>query len=511
MHTFTISKSLFKAYQIHPKLAWWAIHDRPRYNWINTQLYGSMGGAESGAAVEEQVLQLYPDTPLTRIPVQWAQPGGTIDLSQQAIRDKKPLIAQACLTDGELLCVVDLLRLNPDGTYDLIEVKSKSSIRNSTRAATLLDELIADLSFQRYVARRVLGDAFSGRCYLNYVNKEYIREGAVDPRQLILEEDVSSELQENDLIASQLKTLQEDVQRSEQDLHARYPYDGELYQIYYGADPPVGSVWTIPGSVKKLSGRIREGLVDILEMDEEDIRLLYKADGSESTQSNYVRLFQDHEIYSNHAAIRQILDNLPRPFYFYDYETISSPVPLLDGTRPNQQVVVQFSLHELPILGGDTAHYEGIIGPGERTNRRVIEELIHTTTGKEGTYIVWNKSFEMARNRELMATYPEFARELERINASTFDLMEIFKNLHYFDRRFNGSFSIKAILPVLTPITYENLNVQKGDQAANLLAGIISGTIQPKEAPEIQRQLLEYCQQDTWAMVEIYRILASNV
>lgn len=511
MDAFTISKSLYKAYQVHPKLAWWAIHNRPRYDWINTQLYGNMGGAETGAAVEEQVLLLFQDTPLTRIAFQWNQPDGSIDTSQQAILAKQPLIAQACLTVGDLLCVVDLLRLNEESTYDLIEVKSKSSIRNPTKAAPLMDDLVSDLSFQRYVTQNALGDMFSGKSFLYYVNKEYARQGDVDPHQLILLEEVSKELSDDVFIASQIQALQEDVRLTEDELHARYPYNGERYQVYFGADPPAGSVWTIPGSVKKLSARIRKGLVNILDMDEEDIRLLHKADGSQSTQSDYVRLYQDHEINVRQEIIRQTMDNLPKPWYFYDYETISSPVPLLDGTRPNQQVVVQYSLHELIEDGKEPLHYQGIIGPEDRTNRRVIEQLIREIRGKQGTFIVWNKSFEMSRNRELMMVWPEFAPELQQINDHTFDLMEIFKYLHYFDRRFNGSFSIKAVLPVLTPISYKDLEVQKGDQAASLLAGIISGTVSLEEVPEIQRQLLEYCKQDTWAMVEIYRILASNL
>jgi hypothetical protein len=55
--------------------------------------------------------------------------------------------------------------------------------------------------------------------------------------------------------------------------------------------------------------------------------------------------------------------------------------------------------------------------------------------------------------------YPEFKEILERINNNTFDLMEIFQNLLYFHRDFKGSASIKKVLPVLTEISYDNMEI----------------------------------------------------
>lgn len=46
--------------------------------------------------------------------------------------------------------------------------------------------------------------------------------------------------------------------------------------------------------------------------------------------------------------------------YFYDYETLSRPVPLMQGTCPWQQVVVQYSVHRLD-ADGTISHKEAII------------------------------------------------------------------------------------------------------------------------------------------------------
>jgi lipopolysaccharide biosynthesis protein len=45
------------------------------------------------------------------------------------------------------------------------------------------------------------------------------------------------------------------------------------------------------------------------------------------------------------------------------------------------------------------------------------------------------------------------------VNNQTFDLMDIFKNMDYFHRDFNGSASIKKVLPVMTNISYDDLEV----------------------------------------------------
>jgi len=55
-----------------------------------------------------------------------------------------------------MYCKCDLLVKNDSGMYDLREVKAKNSIRKKSKAEPLLDDLIADVSFQDYVLKRAL-------------------------------------------------------------------------------------------------------------------------------------------------------------------------------------------------------------------------------------------------------------------------------------------------------------------------------------------------------------------
>jgi hypothetical protein len=130
---------------------------------------------------------------------------------------------------------------------------------------------------------------------------------------------------------------------------------------------------------------------------------------------------------------------------------------------------VQYSCHRVD-ADGTITHTESLIAPGETDNHRIIAQLLHDLNhGKHGSYIVRYKGFENSRNKELAEQYPALSDALLAINEKTFDLMEVFSQLNYFDRRFHGSSSIKKVLPVLTDIRYDDLAVSNGALAAERL------------------------------------------
>jgi len=86
------------------------------------------------------------------------------------------------------------------------------------------------------------------------------------------------------------------------------------------------------------------------------------------------------------------------------------------------------------------------------------------------------------------------------------DPEDVFKNA-YVDAGFNGSTSIKKVLPVICPdLGYEDLDVQDGASAMEAWERMIGA--EAEEAGRISKALLSYCERDTFAIVEIYRFLA---
>ena len=73
-----------------------------------------------------------------------------------------------------------------------------------------------------------------------------------------------------------------------------------------------------------------------------------------------------------------------------------------------------------------------------------------------------------------------------------------------------GRSSIKVVLPALFPndasLDYHNLEqVHKGDEASN--AFIALATLSKKEQTKLRKNMLKYCELDTYAMVKIYEKL----
>jgi len=105
----------------------------------------------------------------------------------------------------------DFLVVNENKSYDLVEVKSKNAIRSDNKDQTLIDELTTDVSFQRYVLTKTLGEKFSGNCFIIYLNKEFIKHGEIHPQEILLQEQVNNDLMTDDAIESIVKIMQSDL------------------------------------------------------------------------------------------------------------------------------------------------------------------------------------------------------------------------------------------------------------------------------------------------------------
>ena len=101
--------------------------------------------------------------------------------------------------------------------------------------------------------------------------------------------------------------------------------------------------------------------------------------------------------------------------------------------------------------------------------------------------------------------FPDYLDFLADLNDRMADLEDVFK-VDYVDAHFDGSTSIKKVLPVICPeLSYKELEVQDGASAMNAWRKMIDANV--AESDQIASALLNYCELDTLAMVEIYRFL----
>ena len=82
-------------------------------------------------------------------------------------------------------------------------------------------------------------------------------------------------------------------------------------------------------------------------------------------------------------------------------------------------------------------------------------------------------------------------------------MLPVIRN-HVYHPAFAGSYSLKAVLPVLVPeMTYVGMDVANGTDAGLAWESLARGSLDQSEQDRIKRALLDYCGQDTLALVRL--------
>ncbi len=213
------------------------------------------------------------------------------------------------------------------------------------------------------------------------------------------------------------------------------------------------------------------------------------------------------------------------PIYMYDFETANLAIPVVDGTRPYEQVVYQYSIHVILDPNDfdfetmhNIIHYEWL---AENRNNFHIEAWksfvkVFEKHGK-GVYVAWNDSFEKGCLGRAQIEHLD-NNEIEWINEvreNTVDLMIPFRNKYYYHRDLRGSYSIKYAGPHFAEeINYKDLPlVQRGDQSASVAKMWLRDNSQESEQKWIDSRqgMLKYCEYDTLLMVAILQRLKERV
>jgi predicted RecB family nuclease len=94
-------------------------------------------------------------------------------------------------------------------------------------------------------------------------------------------------------------------------------------------------------------------------------------------------------------------------------------------------------------------------------------------------------------------------KRIKKIQRRLWDLLPVVRN-HVYHPAFAGSFSLKAVLPVLVPeMTYAGMAVANGTDAGLAWESLLRGGLDQSERERTRTALLDYCGQDTLAMVRL--------
>jgi hypothetical protein len=433
-------------------------------------------------------------------------PGGVeVDGSsglEQAIRNTQELVAnphvpaifEGTFEKGGVIVKVDILHRRRDNRWHLFEVKSTTSLK---------EQHLEDVGIQAHVLSRCGIDLAS--CCLMHVNRNYVLQGgSIDARQFFRIRNLSRKIEE---LQPKL-TFQ---------LHAEFT----VLAMNKAPDLPPGPHCTHPVTCEFFDRcnpprpddhvgylpRLHANAVEELgELGIESIHDIPDDFPLSEIQRRAARCVKTGEPWFSDDLGTE-LAALKYPLCYMDFESVNPAIPRFAGMRPYDQIPFEWSVHVMREPNAEVEHHEFLALDANDPRPQFVSSLC-AALGESGSIIVYSP-FESQRLGDLAALLPEFADRIESIRSRLFDLLPVIRNCVYHPE-FAGSYSIKNVLPALVPdMSYEGMAVADGRQAGMAWESLVCGRLNQAERDKIRKALLDYCGQDTLAMLNLLEKLVS--
>ena len=421
-------------------------------------------------------------------------PGGTlIDLPHKQIEARleatrlaldfaAPAIFEACFMADNTFVAVDVLERLDDG-FRLIEVKSSSSQK---------DEHIPDAAVQKHVLTQCGIDVLSVE--ILHLNKAYRHPDEGDP---LARTDVTTPVDEwigrvPAELEAQLEMLAGPCPDVEIGSDCFEPRDCPFMKRCWPQDPNHIKKLYLVGA-KKVNGYFLRGIHQISDLPADE-----KLPPAAKRQ---LQSMQTGEVVVE-SSLTKDLEPFDVVLGHLDFETIQRAIPVWDGLGPWHQAAAQFSYHQEDGSGGFT-HAEHLAEGPLDARPALARAMIEATADAER--VVHYSSFEKTRIRSLQKSVPDLESELKELESKLIDLLPVVRN-NVYHPDFQGSFSLKFVLPALVPeLTYDDLVIVDGMVASVEIARLlfVAGKLSPEQHEKTRHDLLEYCKRDTWATVMV--------
>ena len=424
-------------------------------------------------------------------------------ISRALLAKKKPLF-EAGFFHKNKRCYAraDILVPVTTGVWDILEVKSSTGVK---------DYHIHDLSFQKYCYESA--GLKIRKCNVVHINKEYVRNGEIDPREFFARTDVTENVSQlMPELPSRIKTVFDTIKLKEcpefmkgEEYHD--DPDGIHADDKFCREHPDLDIFDLYRGGKKAIELFNAGILRI-----KDIPTDHELNDKQAIQ---YKTHSSNTHHIDHEEIRSFMKLLKYPLYFIDFETYNTAIPLYDGLRPYQQIPFQFSVHVMAKKAQKPKHYS-FIAEGSDDPRLMFLKQLKNAVGTKGSVVVYNQVFEQTVLKHLVTEHQEYARWAHSTINRMVDLLVPFRGFAYYHPSQKGSASLKYVLPALTGVTYENFEIANGSQASLTYLFITHGSYEgekasTKEIKETRANLEKYCGQDTEGMIKVLEKLEGFV
>ncbi len=406
--------------------------------------------------------------------------------------DSAPALFEPAIRHNNVLARVDVLERIPDGGWRMIEVKSTTRCK---------PEHIRDVAVQLWVLRGAGLDVQDAGVLT--LSREYIYDGihldldALFKFHPVLDEaDALLESIGTDVAEMQAMLAAESAPDIQPSRHCMKPYTCPYYEhcTRHISQPEHG--------IGELNGIMSDRREELEAMGVTEVRDV-PANFPLNALQSIIREAVIGGSANMHGDLARFLAEISPPVRHLDFESFQPAIPRFAGTRPYEQIPFLFSVQtELGEASSESVDY--IHEDDGDPRPRLIENLVEAL-GEEGSICVYS-SFERTQIKALATAFPQYANALDDIVERLVDLLAILRG-NYYHPGFHGSFSIKAVLPVVAPdLGYDDLEIADGQLASVRYARALA-IDNPRERRGTFDSLRAYCARDTLAMVELRNAL----
>lgn len=475
-----LSKSLFlRGHQCHKSL-WLHKHQPELKDPVDPGLQARFDSGHAVGALAHQLL-----SGGVEVPYEGLTHAEQLAMTMKLLAEGRETIYEATFQHDGIFVKVDILHHGAAG-WELLEVKESTEVKEVHRT---------DAAVQLYVLAGAGLDV--AKVAIVHIDTTYVRQGDLEVQKLFTIADITDaarEMQPNipAEIADMRAMLAGGVPAIDIGPQCSDPYACDFHGHCW-QHIPEDSVFDLRERGVDTFALYGEGIVR-----QADIPL-ERLNGKQRQQVE-ATLRQVDTL--DKAEVQRFLAGLWHPRCYLDFETVNPAIPLFDGLRPYQQMPFQYSLRVQSSAGESLVHHELLAQPGVDPRRELAERLLGEIP--EGACVVaWNQAFEKRVLGELAKSFPDLAPRIGKLLESFRDPMALFRDRSVYLWRQKGSYSIKAVLPVLVPeLSYEGMEIAGGDMAMGAYYRMCDAE-DAEELERVRRALLEYCALDTQGLVRI--------
>ena len=221
----------------------------------------------------------------------------------------------------------------------------------------------------------------------------------------------------------------------------------------------------------------------------------------EYSHPEILNAIKTNSLFIKPKEILDIFSQWQAPFHFFDFEALMHYLPIFEGTRPYEQVAIQYSLHVMNDFSQreNYTHKEWLHDNLSSPKKILIDKLIEDL-GTEGSIVTYNMTYEKTRVKDLIKLVEDDETKVKLLSIIDrfVDLKDVIKdNLYHPD--FKGGFSLKVVSPTLLGFEnggYTDSLIKSGSEVTRYYLEFIN-TSDLSRKEELRQAFLKYCGYDT--------------